>query len=214
MSYTLIQKIETLLFYKGEPLSLPFLVRTCESSESEVRAALRELVALYQDRGMVIVEHDDTYMMTTHPDVAPLIETMRKQDRATPLSKSALETLAIIMYRNGITKSELDYIRGVNSQFMIRNLLIRGLVERIPNPEDKRSPLYRPTMDMFAFLGITHAGELPGYDSIVSEIADALQEYPQEDDASSEDHDALQQDMPSESIAHNEHINEISTTDL
>ncbi len=77
--------------------------------------------------------------------------------------------MTIVLYRGPIARSQIDYIRGVNSTFTLRNLLIRGLIERIPNPKDSRGFLYRPTFDLMNHLGITRIENLPEYAKVVTE---------------------------------------------
>ncbi len=109
-------------------------------------------------------------MLATAPEAGPLLERIAKEERSKDIGKAGLETLAIILYRGPVTRAEVDYIRGVNSTFILRHLTVRGLVERIPNPEDSRSFLYRPTFELLSFLGITSIEELPEYASIMSQL--------------------------------------------
>ncbi len=87
------------------------------------------------------------------------------------MTPSALETLSIIIYRGPITKKEIDYIRGVNSGFILRNLLIRGLIEKDESKEG-RGVQYKPTLDLLSLLGISNLSELPEYDAVKKEIED------------------------------------------
>ena len=81
-----------------------------------------------------------------------------------------METLSIILYQGPISRSDIDYIRGVNSQFILRNLLIRGLIERIDNPNDARSFLYKVSINLLANLGINKIEELPEYEQVKKDI--------------------------------------------
>jgi segregation and condensation protein B len=83
---------------------------------------------------------------------------------------AGLETLSIVLYLGPVSRSEIDYIRGVNSNFILRNLLMRGLVERIEHETDKRSLKYRPTFELLSFLGIGSVEELPEYETTRAEI--------------------------------------------
>lgn len=85
---------------------------------------------------------------------------MRKEELSKDLSKASLETITIILYKNGATRSEIDYIRGVNSSFILRNLAIRGLVEKVPSPDDSRKITYRPTFDLLSYMGVTRIEEI------------------------------------------------------
>jgi len=166
----LSQKIEGYLFYTGEAYSLKKLANVFDVSEKEIETALQDLEQSLAHRGIVLVKNDGEVMLATHPEMSELIQSIKKQELSDPLSKAALETLTIILYKNGATKPEIDFIRGVNSQFMLRNLLVRGLIERITNEDDKRITKYRATFDTMRFLGISAISELPNFGLFKSEI--------------------------------------------
>jgi segregation and condensation protein B len=87
------------------------------------------------------------------------------------LGKAGLETLTIILYKHPIKRSEIDYIRGVNSSFILRNLLIRGLIERLTEKEGLgRGYLYKPTLELLSHLGVSKIENLPESASITSEL--------------------------------------------
>lgn len=167
--------IEGLLFFKGEPLTYKYLAKTLNKGEEEIKNACEELKTALQGRGIVLVVRDTEVSLGTHPDLAPLIERLAKEEVTGPLTKAALETLSIVLYRAPITKSDIDYIRGVNSGFILRNLLIRGLVEKVPNPNDARTFLYKPTNDLFAHLGIQEQKELPEYEAYNAKMKESLE---------------------------------------
>lgn len=177
MSLPLSQQIESLLFYKTEPMAKKQIAKLLNVEESAVADALTELEQALADRGVVLVRNDDDVMLGTHPDTHAVIEQLRKDELGTELTRAALETLTIVAYRNGVTKSEIDYIRGVNSNFILRNLMMRGLVERVPNPNDKRSPLYRPTIDTLSYLGITSVEELPDFNNLKQQLDSIHEEF-------------------------------------
>jgi segregation and condensation protein B len=109
-------------------------------------------------------------MLATAPESAPVIEKISKEEINRDLSKAAAETLAIVLYQGPIAKSKIDYIRGVNSVFILRNLQIRGLVEKTEHPEDKRSYLYQPTFELLSYLGVTKKEDLPEYGTVEKKI--------------------------------------------
>lgn len=162
--------IEAILFYKSEPLSIKKITELTESSEAEVVSAISDLKDSLVDRGIVLVEKENEIMLGTNPAVSGLIEKIAKEELSRDLGKAGLETLSIILYKTPVSRSEIDYVRGVNSSFIIRNLLIRGLVERIPNPKDSRSFLYKPTFELLSHLGIKNLDELPDKNKILEEI--------------------------------------------
>lgn len=159
----LSQKIEAVLFMKGEPMSLKKLAELCDATKDEIIEALNDLEAKLQDRGIVLVKKEDAVMLGTNPVLSSMLENMRKEELSKELSKASLETLAVILYKEGATRADIDYIRGVNSSFILRNLLIRGLVEKVIHPTDSRKYLYKPTFDLLGYLGVASMSDLPEY---------------------------------------------------
>jgi segregation and condensation protein B len=165
-------KIESLLFYLGEPISIKELAKILTVEVSEIETAKNELKNSLGERGIVLIENDAHLSLGTHPSIANLIAEIRKEELSKELSKASLETLAIILYKNeGITRSDIDYIRGVNSSFILRNLSIRGLVEKVPHETDNRKLVYKPTNDLLQFLGITNTESLPEYNEIIQKLS-------------------------------------------
>lgn len=171
------QKIEALLFYKNEPVSYTWLGKVLGISKNEVKETLAAMGDYYQDRGIALVSTDDEVSLMTSPIGSEIIADLAKTQEEKELSKQALETLAIIMYKGKVTKSEIDYIRGVNSVFILRNLLIRGLITKKQNLLDRRSPLYVPTHDMLSYLGITDLSLLPDFETIDKKLQELEGEY-------------------------------------
>ncbi len=93
------------------------------------------------------------------------------------MGKASLETLTIILYRGPITKSQIDYIRGVNSNFILRGLLIRGLIEREKNPDDERGFIYKPAIELITHLGIGSLSGLPEYTETQAQILKFEKEF-------------------------------------
>ena len=122
------------------------------------------------NRGLTLIQTDTEVMLGTAKEFSPLIEQLTKEELSRDLGKAGLETLSIVLYQGPISRADIDYIRGVNSQFILRNLLIRGLVERIDNPKDARSFLYKTTLDLLAHLGISKVEDLPEYEKVRSDI--------------------------------------------
>ncbi len=164
-------KIEAVLFFRGEPTGIDRLAEIIGESVEDTREAVLGLREHLSERGITIVEKDDEVMLGTNPEYSPLIEKVIKEDLHRDLGKAGLETLSIILYFGPVPRSKIDYIRGVSSTFIIRNLLIRGLVERVENPDDKRSFLYKPTFELFSYLGIERAEDLPEYTEVRNELS-------------------------------------------
>ncbi|HJL55785.1 MAG TPA: SMC-Scp complex subunit ScpB, partial [Candidatus Paceibacterota bacterium] len=169
-------KIEALLFFKGEGVKIKELVKLLKTDKEDVENALLELKEKLSDRGIGLIRKEDEVMLGTVSEMSDLIEEIRKEELTKDLGKAGAETLSIVLYKGPITRAEIDYIRGVNSTFILRNLLIRGLVEKVPNPKDQRSFLYKPTLELLSYLGISGIEELPEFDTVQSEIKTFIQE--------------------------------------
>jgi segregation and condensation protein B len=167
---TLEKKLEAILFYKAEPEPIARLAKLLEVSTSEIEEAAHALSASLTERGVRLLRVNDELELVTSPEASDLLQRVRKEELSRDLGKAGAETLAIILYRGPMTRAQIDYIRGVNSTFILRNLQIRGLVERINNPDDARSYLYRATPDLLKELGITDIASLPEYESVRKDI--------------------------------------------
>ncbi len=169
MKTSLDIKIEAILFFQGEPSSLKKLAEYTESSVEEVKDAILKLKQRLSDGGVVIVENRDEVSLGTNPEVSSIIEKINKEELSKDLGKASLETLAIIFYKGQASKREIDYIRGVNSGFILRNLLIRGLVCR-EEEKGERGFIYKPTIELLAHVGIEKAEEMPEFESMKKEL--------------------------------------------
>ena len=164
------QKLESILFYKNEPVALADLSAWFEVTEDEVKQGLEALREALQGRGIVLLENESHYSLVTSPESSGLIERVVREELSKDLSSASLETLAVILYKSPVTRKEIEYIRGVNVSFSLRNLLLRGLIEKISSKLDERIYLYTPSVDALKYLGITRVEDLPGYSEIVREI--------------------------------------------
>lgn len=164
------QKIEALLFYRAEPVSIKTMSTLLGEGEDAIHNGLHDLRTALSGRGLVLVENDEKFSLGTHPELSNLIEELVREDLHKDLGKAGRETLAIIVYRGPLTKSDIDYIRGVNSHFILRNLSIRGLVEKVPNPKNTRSFLYKPSTQLLEYLGVSSLEEMPEYTSYREEV--------------------------------------------
>lgn len=167
----LSSQIEALLFWKNENVTIAWLSKSLEKSREEIEQALKELDDALKttERGIFLQINGDDVALKTAPEAASLIEKFSKEELVKELTPSSLETLSIITYRGPISKKEIDYIRGVNSGFILRNLLIRGLITKEEGKEG-RGNLYKPTLELLSLLGITNLAELEEYDTFKSEI--------------------------------------------
>src|SRR3989339_1024925 len=179
-------KIEAILFWKGEPMSRKRLAEILSSSakasdgqgrigQLEINEAIEKLKENLKNRGIVLIEKDDEITLGTAPELSPLIEKLQKEELNKELSRASLETLSIILYKNGISRAEIDYIRGVNSSFILRALSVRGLIEKNPDPKDSRRFLYRPSFDLMSFMGVKSVEELPDWAEVHDSINSTVQ---------------------------------------
>jgi segregation and condensation protein B len=173
--------IEGILYYKGQPVSIKDLVKLTAQKESAVREALDELRNNLKGHGLSLVVNESKAELCTHADLADMMAKLQKEELEKPLSKPSIETLAIIAYSNGVARSEIEYIRGVNSTFILRSLEVRGLIEKKSNPNDKRTMLYYPTIDFLKTLGKEQSSDLPDYESFQEKIS-RLQENSQNEE--------------------------------
>ena len=164
------QQLEAILFFKGEPVKIRELSNILKISEKSIEQALGSLKEHLRGRGICLMEKDNSVMLGTAVELSKLIEHIRKAELSKDVGRAGLETLSIILYKSPIARSEIDYIRGVNSTFILRALLVRGLVERVHNPSDTRSFLYKPTFELLSFLGISSTSELPNFDTAKNEL--------------------------------------------
>jgi segregation and condensation protein B len=171
-------KIEGLLFYKGESVEIKNLASLLSVSQEEIEEALKKLEQSLVGRGLVLVRKDNLVVLGITSELSSTIESIRKDEITKELTKSSLETLSIILYKNQVSRSEVDYIRGVNSSFILRNLLVRGLIEKIIDPKDSRRFLYQPTLDTLSFMGITNIDQLPNYNVVKAQLEGVINQEP------------------------------------
>jgi segregation and condensation protein B len=167
---SLMNNVEAVLFYKTEPYGFDALARFLEVSTEAVREVCAQLAEAKQTSGLRIIMTDTEVQLVTAPELSDLIEKLRKDELSQDIGKAGAETLSIILYRGPLSRAEVDRIRGVNSTFIIRNLLVRGLIERRDNPHDSRSFNYAGTPELFQHLGITRKEELPDFEQVMNAI--------------------------------------------
>ena len=167
----LVTKLEAFLFVEGEPVTKKKLTQFLGCTTGDLEAAAAELARRRKDSGIAVLQTDSEVSLAIAPDAAATIEEAFARELGKEVGDAGLEVLAIILYRGPSTRSEIDYIRGVNTSSTIRTLAARGLLERVPNPSDGREYLYKPTSELLAHIGTPNARELPEYAKITSELA-------------------------------------------
>lgn len=167
--------IEAILFVYGEPMEIGKLGKFLSKNGSfgstgkeEIKSALKELEKslLSGSRGLKLIfsgGSDESVQLATRPDFSGLLEEFSKDEVKGSLSPASIETLSLIAYLGPLSRAELDYYRGVNSSFILRTLLIRGLVNRFPDPKRGNVYLYQASFDLLKYLGLSRIEDLPEY---------------------------------------------------
>jgi len=174
------KQIEAILFWKGEPISKKKLAEILAVEQSEINEAIEKIKENLKNRGIVLQEKEEKVTLGTTPEVSSLIEKLQKEELNKDLTKASLETLSIVLYKNGVSRAEIDYIRGVNSSFILRALSIRGLVEKSIDPKDHRRFIYKPSFNLLSFMGLKSLEELPDYQEINNSMGEAIENISEE----------------------------------
>lgn len=163
------------MFVSGEGMAVSRLASLLKKSDAEVKSATADLEKHLADEHFITLLKDgDKISLVSAKDVSKLVEDFAKEEFAGELTRAALETLTVVAYKGPLKRSEIDYVRGVNSSFILRNLLMRGLVERMRDPKDSRAYFYRASADFLKFLGLASISELPGYGEMVQKLEEFI----------------------------------------
>lgn len=164
---SLKSQLESLLFVSLKPLAVKDLAVFTKAKPKEIEDALNILMADYesQERGLTLIKNNNQYQITTAGSNAALVQEFLKDETSGELSQPSLEALTIIAYRGPIAKLELERIRGINCSLIIRNLLLRGLIEE-KFDKTKNENYYTVTHDFIRFLGLNELAGLPDYEKL------------------------------------------------
>lgn len=163
----LSQQIEGLLFYKAAPVKIAQLQKIFDVHQDVLTGALAVLAQQRADSAIRLAQTETEVQLVTAPELDELIEGVRKDELKRDIGKAGAETLAIVLYKGPISRVEIDRIRGVNSAFILRNLMVRGLVEK---NTDGKSHTFSITPTLLAHLGVTHKLELPNYATVLDQL--------------------------------------------
>ena len=161
---TEIAALEALLFVAKEPLTVELLGELLELDQRQIRELLHELEARYSvaSSGLKLLSLNGGYLLCTKPETARYIETLYKKP-AHALSKQALEVLSIIAYKQPVTRGEVDFIRGVQSDRALATLIEKGLVKDTGRKEGPGRPILYATTDQFLLhFGLSSLEDMPG----------------------------------------------------
>ena len=155
-------KIEALLFVAPGTVSINQLATILDQTSSKIEEALKELANQYNNRGIRLQIHRGRLQLVSAPQSASLIEHFLGLEATSRISQAALETMAIIAYQQPVTRPEVDAIRGVNSDGVIKTLLSRGLIEEVGRGTGPGRPiLYSTTPEFLGYFGLTSIADLP-----------------------------------------------------
>ncbi|MFZ5858038.1 MAG: SMC-Scp complex subunit ScpB [Chloroflexota bacterium] len=155
-------RLEALLFVAAEPVLPTQLAAALETTTTEIEQGLRVLEESLQTRGLRLQRHAGRIQLTTAPEFAELIERFLGLEATTRLSRAALETLSIIAYQQPVTRPQVDAIRGVNSDGMMKSLLSKGLIQETGRTDGPGRPiLYSTTPEFLQHFGINSVRDLP-----------------------------------------------------
>ena len=156
--------IEAILFVSGEPVQLGAVARALEVTELEVSAAADELASDYDynRRGICLKRFVTHIQLSTRPDYAPQIEKLLQPIQKQSLSQAALETLAVVAYKQPVTRLDIEAVRGVKCDYSVQSLMNKGLIEEVGRKETLGRPILYGTTDAFlSHFGLTSLEDLP-----------------------------------------------------
>ena len=158
--------VESLLFVYGEPMEIKRIADILKVEENAIDEALKELESGYlaENRGIKTGFQRSAGPIGDQAGIFRILEEFIKEEFKENLTPASLETLSLVAYLGPLSRVQIDYHRGVNSSFILRNLLIRGLIERFPDPQKSNVYLYQPSFDLLKYLGISKIEELPEYE--------------------------------------------------
>ncbi len=160
-------KLEGILFYKGTPLKKANLLKLFSITEEDLEVAIKNLSTHLEAGATRLIETESEIQVVTAPQLDSLIEELRRDELKRDIGKAGAETLAIILYKGPVTRPEIDRIRGVNSAFILRNLLVRGLIERT---QTGKTYTFDITPALLAHLGVSKKHDLPQHSDILDQL--------------------------------------------
>lgn len=177
ISIELQPALEALLFVAAGPVSPAYLAEAMQCALKEIESGLKTLAEAYgEDRGLRLQWFGDKVQLTTAPRYAVLVENFLGLEATSTLSRAALEALAIVAYRQPITRPGIDAIRGVNSDGVLRSLLSKGLIEEMGRTEGPGRPiLYGVTADFLQYFGLASLEDLPPFADLAVEEEGGLE---------------------------------------
>jgi len=165
-------KLEAVLFLEIDPIFISKLAENLKITIEKCQEELIELEAIYRknNSALSLVFKEDEVQLAVVPELAILLKNYFKNERSNNLSPAMLEVLSIIVYKGPISKANIEQIRGVNCNLILRKLAIRGLIEKKEQFKNSRIFIYEPSLMLVKKLGVSRLEDLPDYDKITKEL--------------------------------------------
>ena len=169
------QILEAILFVAGEPVAVSDLAQALEVSEMEIMHAVEALERECERRGVTVRRYGDHLRTETRAEYAPYVERLLQPVQRQTLSQTAMETLAVIAYRQPVTKGEVEQVRGVKCDYSVQSLLHKGLIREAGRKEALGRPILYATTDRFLeHFGISDIRELPPLPDVQEKVDEPL----------------------------------------
>jgi len=160
-------QIESLLLVAGKPISIKELANTLGHSIEGVQNEVDSLIEEYKNRGFRIIKKGEKYLLASAQENSEIVAKFLNEELRYDLSPAALETLAIIVYKQPLTRAEIENIRGTDCSRILRVLMIRGLIEEVGRKDSPGRPiLYGTTVKMLTYLGLESEEQLPKMEEV------------------------------------------------
>ena len=172
----MIKEISVLLFLNENGIKREEIKSKLKIKDNELDKAISEIKSNLKKIGLDIIDNGSCLLISTSKEVSDFVKKYKDQMYTSNFTKGARETLSIVMYLGPISKIDVDYIRGVNSQSLLNQLLLRGLIEKEIDNKDRRVTIYRLTTDFLSYLGVSNIEELPNYEKLSKELKERLGE--------------------------------------
>jgi len=167
-----LAELEAILFASGDPVAIEKLQKFLKLTKGQIKDNMESLSAKYETNqsGLQLIEKRGKIQLVTKASLAKDVAEFLGKALNEELSKSSLETLAVIAYRGPVTRVQIEYIRGVNCSYALRVLSLRGIIERKDNPLDSRSYLYEISFDFLKSLGLKKIEDLRDYAKLKEQL--------------------------------------------
>ena len=170
------KNIQAFLLFRGGSVSKKMICQQLKISKEEFENALGNIKSETENTGLTVIDNGVSVALSTSISAEEFISDLKEKEYTSSLSTTAKEILSLVMYVGPISKQDLDFLRGVNSQFILRKLVLRGLIKAEENTKDGRVKMYRITPEFMAYLGIKKIEELPEYEKFRGTVLEALEE--------------------------------------